>query len=170
MTIADKARDAAIHCEMKKVAYRQSKDGIVISFVLHPQEVPAQLSTSHIGARYIAALVEIGDDEQPIHPAEKESAPARPDQIAPKPDRAKRDWRDLPPAQQAGILCDQPIFSAYLKEQRPDDWSESPDPVDCVYLICGISSRAELGTNAKARVIWHQLDSAFQAWKALEHA
>jgi len=74
MTIADKAVDAAIHCEMKKVAYRQTKDGIVISFVLHPQEVPSELSTSHIGARYIAALVEIGDDEMPINRTEKENA------------------------------------------------------------------------------------------------
>jgi len=83
---------------------------------------------------------------------------------------AKRDWRDLPPPQQAGMRCDQPAFSTFLKEERPDDWHECPDPVDCIYLICGISSRSELGTNHRARKIWKALDDQFQAWKALEHA
>jgi hypothetical protein len=68
------------------------------------------------------------------------------------------------------MRCDQPAFSAFLKEQRPDDWHECPDPVDCVYLICGISSRSELGTNHRARMIWKALDDQYQAWKALEHA
>jgi len=87
-----------------------------------------------------------------------------------EPDRhsagAKRmDWRELQPAAQAGIRCDDPVFAAFLKEQRPEDWHESPDPVDCVYLICGINSRSQLGTIHRARVIWHQLDDQFQAWQ-----
>ena len=175
MTIADKARDAAIHCEMKKVAYRQTKDGIVVSFVLHPHEVPAALSTSHIGARYIAALVEIGDDEQPITPAEKEtkqtssSFPATPSLAEPS-EKAKRDWRDLQPQQQAGIRCGEPVFIAFLKEMHPKAWREFEDAAAVVRWICGVHSRVELGTDQKARVIWHQLDEQYGAWKALEHA
>lgn len=86
------------------------------------------------------------------------------------PDKTKRDWRDLGPAQQAGIRCDEPTFAAFLKEQRQDDWIEAPNAAECVRLICGVSSRSELATNQKARVIWHQLDEQFAAWKALEHA
>lgn len=83
----------------------------------------------------------------------------------------KRDWRDLQPQQQAGIRCEEPTFTAFLREQRPDDWHESAsDPAECIRLICGVKSRSELGTNHKARVIWKQLDDAFQAWKSLEHA
>ena len=105
-------------------------------------------------------------------PEEKETA-AKPRQSNPPsthPDGAKRDWRDIPPAQQAGMRCDQPAFSVFLKEQRSDDWHETPNAVDCVYLICGITSRSELGTNHRARMIWKALDDQFQAWKALEHA
>jgi hypothetical protein len=85
-----------------------------------------------------------------------------------RPDGTKRPWRDLLPAQQAGIRCDEPSFAAFLREERKDDWAEDPDPVDCVYLICGIRSRSELNHNQKSRVIWHQLDSAYQAWLAKE--
>jgi hypothetical protein len=176
MTIADEARANALHCEMVKYAYRQTKDGVVVSFVVHPNDVPAALSISHIGARYMVALVQIGDDEQPIPPAEKEkisdrrltSAPPQPD--TPRQAGAKRDWRDLPPAQQAGIRCEEATFAAFLKEQRPDDWHEAPKADDCVRLICGVHSRAELGTNQKARVIWKILDTSYQAWKAVENA
>jgi len=174
MTIADKARDAAIHCEMKKIAYRQSKDGVVISFVLHPQEVPPELSTSHIGARYIAALVEIGDDEQPIQQPEKEkpkpfaatSPTLQPDKD--KPAGEGRRWNDLQPPQQAGLRCSDATFRAYLNEERGYAVADNEEAAEAVREICNVNSRAELGHNHRARVLWHQLDCAYQAWKAAE--
>jgi hypothetical protein len=101
---------------------------------------------------------------------------AKPRQDAPQdshPDGAKRkmDWRDMQPAAQAGIRCDDPVFWAFLVENYRADWLDSKSSApDCVRIICGVTSRAELGTNHKARVIWKQLDDQFQAWKALEHA
>ena len=68
------------------------------------------------------------------------------------------------------MRCDEPSFTAFLKEQREDDWAEAPDPAGCVRLICGVTSRAELETNHKARVIWNLMNSQYEAWKALEHA
>lgn len=59
------ARESALHCEAKFYAFRKTKDGTVVSFVLHPQEVPDALATADIGARFMLALVEIGDDEKP---------------------------------------------------------------------------------------------------------
>lgn len=85
-------------------------------------------------------------------------------------EKARRKWNELQPAQQAGIRCDEPRFVAFLIENYPDDWHESQDAAACVRLICAVHSRVELGTNQKARVIWHQLDSAYQAWLAMEHA
>jgi hypothetical protein len=111
----------------------------------------------------IAALKSPAEEDRGTH-RQKDSSPS------PHPGEAKRNWRDIPPPQQAGIRCDEPAFAAFLKEQRPDDWQEEPDPVDCVYLICGITSRSELATNHKARVIWKMLDDQYSAWKALEHA
>lgn len=102
----------------------------------------------------------------PLHPDAAKPQPV----IQPRPAGAKRDWRDIPPQQQAGIRCDDAAFVAFLREERSDDWIETREPAECVRLICGVTSRAELLTNHKARVAWKQLDDQFQAWKAIEHA
>lgn len=86
--------------------------------------------------------------------------------------RERRDWRDMQPAQQAGIRCDEPAFCAFLRTEYNTEWREgyveaatdSGNAAECVRLICGVASRSELGTNQKARVIWHQLDDQYQAW------
>lgn len=99
------------------------------------------------------------------------SAEAQPRQeVTKRTAGAKRDWNALQPAAQAGIRCDEPAFCAFLKEVYPKDWRESEaegedeTAANCVRLICRVHSRAELGTNHKARVIWHQLDEKFQVW------
>ena len=94
----------------------------------------------------------------------------RPKQDKPAGAKLKKDWRDIPPSQQAGMRCEEAAFTHFLREQRPDDWHETQDTADCVRLICSVESRAELSTNQKARIIWHQLDEQYQAWKAIEHA
>lgn len=100
-----------------------------------------------------------------------QAAKAQPQPVVDRPPAgARRDWRDLQPQQQAGIRCEEPTFAAFLKEERKDDWHEAPNAADCVRMICGVQSRTELGTNQKARVIWNQLESQYQAWKAMEHA
>lgn len=175
MTLADEARANSISCEMVKYAYRQTKDGVVVSFVVHPNDVPAALSTSHIGSRYMAVLVQIGDDERPIPLKEKEQA--KPETVSPatprrldKPAGAKRDWREVDPTTQAGIRCNEPVFIKFLEERYAGTWREVQDAAEIVRAICGVKSRKAFNTDHRARVCWHQLDEQFQAWKALEHA
>jgi hypothetical protein len=170
MTPAEHARDNALHCEMVLYAYRKNKDGVVVSFVVHPNDMPAALATAPIGARFISALVQIGDDELPVQQPAKERRPATLQPANPRPAGAKRDWRDIQPAAQAGIRCADPTFRAFLREVKKYGHCDEQDAAVVVRDICGVNSRVELGTNQKARVIWHQLDEQFQAWKALEHA
>ena len=90
-----------------------------------------------------------------------------------KPARAKpkRDWRDILPSNQAGIRCSEPEFAAFLREARPDDWHDAmEDTKECIYLICGITSRSFLDINREASTAWHQLDEQFLTWQALERA
>lgn len=90
---------------------------------------------------------------------------------AARADREKMDWRDMQPAAQAGIRCDDAVFKAFLCEQYGNEWKMAGGLSDqCVRLICGVDSRSELGTKQAARVLWHQLDRQFQAWKVAEHA
>lgn len=177
MTVADEARDNAISFECKKDALQQRQSGDwKISFTVQGIDMDARLTKATPGTRYVAVLVEVGDDELPIQQPEKESkvTPIRtPAKLQPDNSHsagAKRDWCDMQPAQQAGIRCGEAIFAAFLKEMRPDDWREATDAAECIRLICGVHSRVELGTNQKARVIWHQLDESYQAWKAMERA
>lgn len=95
-------------------------------------------------------------------------APLKADAAEPAIPSDTRKWPAMQPAQQAGIRSNDAVFAAFLKENRPDDWHESQDAAACIRLICGVNSRAELGTNQKARVLWHQLDKHFQAWKLVD--
>jgi hypothetical protein len=169
MTPADLARQAAIAFECKKDSLRQTQAGTwKVAFTVI--DMDERLTRAMPGTRYQAVLVEIGDDELPVQQPVKEVIPPAKPLLAPKSAGVKRDWRDLSPQQQAGIHCADPIFAAFLREQRPDDWHESQDAAACVRLICGVDSRKLLESNQRARIIWHQLDSQYQAWKALEHA
>jgi len=82
--------------------------------------------------------------------------------------KQKMDWRDMQPAAQAGIRCADPMFRAFLREVKHYGHCDEDEAATAVRDICGISSRAQLGTVHAARVIWHQLDSEYQAWLAKE--
>lgn len=107
-------------------------------------------------------------------PAQKE-APAAPRQASspstPTGGAKRMDWRDMPPAAQAALRCEQPAFHAFLREEmKYPDVTDTDTAAVAVRHICKVKSRSEFSTDHRKRVLWHQLDSAFAAWKALEHA
>jgi hypothetical protein len=168
MNPADLARDSAIHFEGVKHAYRQTRDGVVISFVVHPHDVPKGLAEAPLGSRYIVALVQVGDDEQPV-PAKETAATPQPVSDKPLAGAKRMDWRELQPAAQAALRCNEATFWAFLREEQHYPDVENPETAAvAIRHICKVISRAELGTNHKARVLWHQLDSAFLAWKYVD--
>lgn len=57
------ARERAINFEAKVYSFRKTKDGTVIGFVVHPNDVTDRLACLDIGARVVIAAVEIADDE-----------------------------------------------------------------------------------------------------------
>lgn len=166
MTIADQARNQAISLEAKKDALAQRQNGDwKVSFTVQGIDMDSRLTQAAMGTRYAMVLVEIGDDELPV-PAKESKAPtpAKPP-ADPKSAGGKLDWRDLGPAAQAGIRAQEPAFRAYLRDVYPREWHEcGADPAECTRLVCGVASRSELGTNHRARVLWHQVDSEYQTW------
>lgn len=178
MTPADHARNAAISLEAKKDALAQRQNGDwKVSFTVQGIDMDHRLTQAPMGTRFAMVLVEIGEDETPVNrkegmPDNQSNADTRPHPDSSprtRPDGAKRmDWRDVQPAAQAGIRCGERGFAVYLRETRPNDWIEAEGAADCVRLICGVVSRSELSTNHKARVLWHQLDTEYQAWQAKE--
>lgn len=164
MTPADQARENAITFECKKDALQQRQSGDwKISFTVQGEDMDERLTKAAMGTRFVAVLVEVGDDELPVAQSAKLAADAD--------NSAKRPWRDMQPAQQAGIRCAEPIFVTFLKENYPEDFRAlEGNPAEMVRFICGVSSRAKLNTVQASRAIWHQLDEEFQAWKAKENA
>lgn len=138
-------RAAAINCEARKTAYRQTKEGVVVSFVIHPDEVPDALAVAPLGVRYMLAMVELADDETPV-----------------KREPAKRSY-----AQKAGILCGEPTFRRFLMEQFIALSDEPDEAARAVRLFCGVKSRAHLVEGTPAGDKWRELESRYDAWRRL---
>lgn len=96
------------------------------------------------------------------------SVPPKSDEPRPvtdKPRAGAKRWGDMQPAQQAGIRCGEPLFLAFLKEERPDDWHDaSEDPAECVRMICRVESRSLLNREEAAQR-WQKLNDQFVAWQ-----
>jgi hypothetical protein len=145
----------AAHFEAKKHAYRQTQDGVVISFVVHPDDMSAALATAPLGSRYMVAFAEIGDDEKPKA-------------IAPPPDakEPKRQFSELSLPQQCGIRCQDAQFqrfmvNAYSRAQL--DYT-AENATELVRFVCGVKSRTELSANHEAANKWRKLESDYQSW------
>tara|TARA_R110002020_G_scaffold279681_1_gene495396 strand:+ start:1628 stop:2077 length:450 start_codon:yes stop_codon:yes gene_type:complete len=132
-----KGEDIAESFEAKKYAYRQTKDGMVLSFVLHPDDVPKEMAIAPIGQRYMVACAQIDDYENPIRPkatTDGEKALAR-----------------------ANLICRDESYMAWVRMNHyqwtpvDQDQDDSDYAAEVVRFICGIESRSELKTNEEAR-------------------
>ena len=97
-------------------------------------------------------------EEQPRVPADGILSPLP--VAAGKPSRR---WADVPPAEQAGIRCAEPGFRDWIWDKHHMPVATAEVAAAWVRTECCVASRAELNTNHKARVIWHQLDAEYQA-------
>jgi hypothetical protein len=149
MSVAERALVNAIPLEIKKDAMRQTQSGDwKITFTVQAADMDQRLTSAAMGTRFQAALVEIGDDEQPK-------------------EKGKLDWRDVQPAAQAGIRCAEPRFRDYLAVEHGINTKTAQEAAEAVRTICGVNSRSEFSTNQRKRVLWHQLDSGYRGWANL---
>jgi hypothetical protein len=116
---------------------RKSKDGIIVSFVLHPDDVSQAIMGAPIGTVYLAALVE--------------QAPG----VVREP--VKVDHRL---SKQAAMVCEEPRFHAFLEEEYHDLRLAA----DVVREITGVQSRSEFDTNPAAAERWQSLHGRYLAW------
>lgn len=151
---------AAAHFEAKKHAYRQTQDGIVISFVVHPNDVAAALATAPLGTRYMVAFAEIGENEQPIPSTDK------PEQPKAVPAGGKRRFDELPRSQQAALMCKDSYFWQYVREFMAFDQELDPEENARAYILhmCGIPSRSRLGSGGDPDVCFDKVRWGFHQW------
>lgn len=168
MTIADLVKQAAI--EAKKYGLRQSKEGVILSFVLHPDDVTNAILLAPVGQRGMLAFVPIGDDEQPdmapddAVPAASETAMDEPkehrDRAITKSERSKQAYASASAGERA-------VTRAVLlaKDQRFLDWVGVSDDHEAAMVLrqsLGIQSRREIATNPDALNEFLALEERFR--------
>ena len=132
-----RGEDIAESFEAKKYAYRQPKDGMVLSFVLHPDDEPKEMATAPIGQRYMVACAQIDDHENPIRPratTDAEKALARANLIC--RDETYIQWVRMN------------FYQWHVVDETLEDEEYA---AEVIRFICGIDSRSELKTNPEAR-------------------
>ena len=129
--------------EGKKVALKQTKDGIVMSLAIHPDDLPEELMRDFVGARYMVVMVRIGDDEQPIER------------------QAVNKYVSI-----AGMLCRDPAFWDFLNEQELVFERNEKAVADWLKSYLNIESRTELKDNEEARIALDKINREFKEWKS----
>lgn len=135
------ASEAAIGFEAVKVSMSQTKDGMKITLVIHPQDGINDLFSHPVGSRYQVALVLLDDENQPVVPAQRTDA-----------QRA---------VVAAAMLCRESSFQQWMEATSKALSATEDDAVHGLCHACGIQSRAELATNEKARSLFAKLRNEF---------
>jgi hypothetical protein len=132
--------------ECKKHAYRQTQDGVVISFVVHPDDVSAELAAAPLGTRYTAVLVEMNDNETVKPPTGHKLA------------------------NKLGIRCNEPAFRRFLWESghiETDMLPTEDDAIAAVRELCGVDSRSNIDGDPEAEAKCRKLLGDYEAWNTL---
>lgn len=146
--------------EVQFVTYADSSKGGPRVTLRLPDRDQLQAFIGKEGRRFMAVLVEIGDDEQPV--------PAQ--QVEQKPKGGEL-------AKLAGILCEDPTFRTWLKREHAYVWSMNEVDgkgiadvaASTLRAVCLIDSRAKLDNDKTAATRFHDLiRKPFHAWSRSE--
>jgi hypothetical protein len=110
----------AFHVEAKLHAFRKTQEGVVVSFVVSPIDMPQALALDPLGTRYMLALCAISDDETPIAsaPQSLSNYPQIDEKEFERRQRAKTIYANGTPGEQArtraSLLAGDPRFSRWV--------------------------------------------------------
>jgi len=161
----------AFHVEAKLHAFRKTQDGVVVSFVVSPIDMPQALALDPLGTRYMLALCAIGDDELPVSPAspaahvaEKGDSTTVASVVKPAGEpRDRRPWETLSPSQQAGILCSDRGFQKFASEKT--GWAcDEEDAAAWLRAELDITSRKELDLRPDLAPRLNDIRAEFLEW------
>jgi hypothetical protein len=183
-----------ISVDVIKAAYRQTKEGFAVTFILHPQDDFDLLAHADIGSQWQMQLVPLDDNgnaKEVISAQETQPAPTEPASSAlPAVARAlcvaeamgngwcigkcqnPKDCSARPQAshlvQQAGICCSDPVFRQFLYEHEmlvDITTANKDEAATAVRMICHVQSRREFIPGTPAGDRWEALYGQFLAWR-----
>jgi hypothetical protein len=135
-------RDAAVNFEGIKVKLSQGRDGMLVTFAIHPDEIPPELVRAFVGSRWMCALVRLGDDDMPA------------------PTQGQVDGTRA--VQSAAMLCRTPAFQQFLVDRGVAPEATEDAATEGLRRYLGISSRADLKGDAAARELFATLKARFE--------
>lgn len=136
-----------------------SSNGAWVKFWIAPEDLEAFRhlkcrSGKIAGHRMMAALAEIGEDEQPV-PQERSTGPGS---------ESRPTGGAL--AKLAGMWCSDPSFWEWLLHAYGWKCESADDAAALIRQECNVESRAELDSNTEAQRIFHdRIRIPFMRWK-----
>lgn len=113
-----------------------STQGVQITLALHDREALEPL-VSKAGKRFMAVLVEIGDDEQPVQPVEP-----------------KERVKVGPLCREAVGYCEMPEFRLWINKTDGSYIADVAEAKQWILELCGVESRKELDTSPGAGAVF----------------
>jgi hypothetical protein len=131
--------------EAKKVALKQTKDGIVMSLAIHPDDLPEELIRDFVGSRYMVVMVRLGDDEKPIN---------------------REEFAGTQMVKLSGMLCRDKDFWEYLHDGGQLFEKNEIACVEWLQNYLNIASRSDLKINKLAQEELKTIYGEYKEWKA----
>lgn len=168
--------------EALNYALRKSRDGIIISLIIHPSDISPELMALPIGARLAITWAEINDDETPKHAPVAEtgnagdtnggSQPANrsPDageaSLPGAPSKPRKRFSELRLSAQAGMRSHDQHFGEFMWQCHKDEMHKTyGDVAKAIRSLCDVESRAELdGLASISAQYWRNLNSEYETW------
>lgn len=117
--------------ECVKIAMTQDKNGHILKLSIHPNDTPEDLMRDLVGTRYMAVLVRMNDQNEPI------------------PSQSTNEGQKA--LNLAGALCSDPDFQMWMASSGFATEPTEEATVEGLRVYLGIASRRELKTDADAR-------------------
>jgi hypothetical protein len=130
--------------ESVKVSMKQDNSGYVLTLRIHPDEVPEEILRDFVGARYMAVLVRLTDEERPMN-REAELA------------------KDM--VRISGMLCRDPQFWEFLSEAGGIIEKSEKEATEWLKDHLKVESRSDIAKSQVATEKMLGVKQEFTAWK-----
>ena len=168
------ARANAISVEAKLVRHSKRADGgINIGLAIHPHGIPQALIDAQLGDRFMVALVQIDEHEQPVQQP-KEDAPKQTSEPAPAPPQTLARARKSSPPQRCAILCNDPAFWIFLNKTYHQTMpagcgvQDAEGAAALIRFLCNVKSRSEIIPGTPAFDKWDAILSNYVGWSVAD--
>jgi hypothetical protein len=152
--LEEEAREAAVHFEAVKLGLSQDKSGLVLKLSIHPNDMPKDVVTDQLGARYLVAIVRMDDNDQPVKPKEKDET-----------DRL---------LSRAYALCRSARFASWASRRfgadpgsEEDAWNVESIARGILLREAGIQNRSAIRNNERAKQVFQSIFAEFD--EAMRH-